>query len=224
MTRALLAFCLLLTVFIAARAQSTAAVAESVGQTPEERLIRTAYAKLVLYNRAAALEAMRGVVSKVSPNSVLKFELTNFRTGPLEDIKHRRISELCTPRAGDVIDVTTGTHTLNNGPPEASYSARWTSEPETSSSRDWVIGELFQLLVTEYFDVGHYTTYDVVVWFEGKTRSYRAVVFHHDLGELAMNPHPTFWDSIGAGGVLSNALAETRPPYGTGASKTVITP
>ena len=192
--------------------------------TAEEKMIRAAYAKLEVYNRAAELMEMNGVASKVRDDSVLKFELKNFQTGPIDAIKKLRVSELCTPHSGDVVDVSSGQHTLNGGPPEALYSARWTREPPERPGRDWIVGDLLQLLVDEYFDVGQYTSYDVVVSLEGKSRSYKAIVLHHNLGARSVEPIPTFWDSIGAGNRLTQVWHEKLPPFGTGQSKILISP
>lgn len=181
-----------------------------------EELIRTAYKKLEIYNRAAELNNMRGVASKVRDDSVLKFSLKNFHSGAIAEIKPLHISEVVTLSEGDVVQVSSGRHTLNNGPPEAFYRATWSKKQKDSGGQDWTIEQLFQLLSTVYFDVGHYTSYEVLVSFEGKTRSYRAIAFHHDQGERAVAPKLTFWDSIGADGVLSQVLAETLPPYGNG--------
>ena len=222
MAKPLYLICLAFSFALAVQAQTAAVKTKPI--TSAEKMIRAAYAKLELYNRAAELKSMGGAAKKVRDDSVLKFELKNFHTGPLDEIKHLHTSELISLPVGDVIQVSSGTFTLNDGPPEAYYSARWSKEPKVSRSLDWNVGELLQLLATEYFDVGHYTSYEVVVSFEGKTRSYKASVFHHDLGERAVEPKLTFWDSIGAGNRLADVLAEELPPYGTGASKALTTP
>lgn len=192
--------------------------------TAEEKTIRAAYAKLEVYNWAAELMAMKGAASKVRDDSVLRYQLRNFRTGPLDEIKLLRISQLVTVPDGDVIRISSGSFSLNDGPWEAYYIAKWWKKPKEVGRRDWTVEELFQLLVTEYFDVGRYTSYEVEVSFEGKTRSYKAIVFHHDQSEHSFEPKLTFWDSIGTDGQLAQVSAEMRPPYGTGPSKILIAP
>jgi hypothetical protein len=179
-----------------------------------EDTIRAAYAKLEIYNRAAELEAMEGIASKVRDDSVLKFTLTNFHTGALEEIKNLRVSEIITLRDGDIVQISTGSYSHDSGPAEAFYEARWTKQSKENVP-DWVLADLLQLLIDEYFDVGHFTSYEVIVSFEGKNRRYKAVAFHHDQGESAVEPKLTFWDSIGADGRLGQVLTEQRRPYGT---------
>ena len=211
-----LIFTLLLTfgVALAQEPVRTTSDQRADGATAEEKMIRAAYAKLEVYNRSAELMAMEGVASKVRDDSVLKFELKNFHTGPLDEIKLLRTSHLVTVPDGEVIQISSVSHTLNNGPPEAYYTARWSKKQKEVGHRDWIVEELFQLLVTEYFDVGHYTSYEVDVSFEGKTRSYKAIAFHHDQGEHSVEPKLTFWDSVGADGRVAQVSAEKLPPYG----------
>ena len=218
MTKTIYLLFLLLMVSVGAHAQLKTVSPSTV----DEKMIRAAYAKLERYNRAAELMDMGGVVEKVRDDSVLKFELKNFHTGSIDEIKNLRISEVRTLATGDVIQVSSGKHTVNSGPVEAFYSARWWKQD--AKEHDWTFAELMQLLASEYFDVSHYTSYDVTVSFEGRTRSYKALVLHHDLGERAVNPQPTFWDAVGADGRLTELWAEKLPPYGSGTNKILATP
>ena len=218
MTKTIYLVFLLLMVSVGAHAQLKT-VSDS---TVEEKMIRAAYAKLERYNRAAELMDMGGMVEKVRDDSVLKFELKNFHTGSIDQIKNLRISEVSTQANGEIIQVSRGKHTMNNGTPEAYYSARWWKND--AKERDWTFAELMPLLASEYFDVGHYTSYDVTVSFEGRTRSYKALVLHHDLGERSVDPRPTFWDAVGTDGQLEEVWGEKLPPYGSGMNKNVTTP
>lgn len=181
--------------------------------SPEEKLIRSTYEKLVLYNRAGALDKVMGDATALRPDSVLQFELKNFHTGPIEEIKGKLESEAATLPTGEVIESGRSRHSLNNGPEEATYSAWWGDGVNIPEGRpQWTIGELFGILANEYFDVGKYTSYEVTVSFQGKRRTYWALVLFHNLHQSANNPRPQFWDNIGAGGVLNQVWQEELPP------------
>lgn len=182
-------------------------------QSPEERMIRDTYQKLVVYNRAAALLNANGHADQVTADAVLQFQLKDFHTGPIDEIKN--ISELERWPDGEVIMITHGTHRVNNDPESAYYQAQWTEGMDRHPARpEYTLGELLGLVAEEYFDVDRYTSYQVTVTFEGKSRTYRALVLHRS-NSRGLSPAPAFWDSIGAGGELLQIYKERVPPFNT---------
>src|SRR6185295_15214385 len=61
--------------------------------TQEEMVVRAAYDKLTKLNRAAQSSRMR-LGAPLDENSVLKFELSGFRVGPIREIALTRAEEL----------------------------------------------------------------------------------------------------------------------------------
>src|SRR5258705_6506643 len=56
---------------------------KQIESTPEEKLVRTAYEKLTNFNRASQFVAERASVEQTD-DSVLRFELSGFRIGPIK--------------------------------------------------------------------------------------------------------------------------------------------
>jgi hypothetical protein len=177
----------------------------------DEKVVTAAYDKLIMYSRAAALDRLDRKVVLVTPDLVLHFSLKNFQTGSIEDLKSKHESEVVTMPEVEVIQITQGNNSINNGPKEATYTAAW-DNLKTQDQPRLTIGEAFQILGNEYVNVRRYTAYDVTVTFEGRSRSYRALMLVHEQpGEQRFG----FWDRVGAGGALTSAFNEKLPPKGS---------
>ncbi|MBC7928949.1 MAG: hypothetical protein H7Z38_00085 [Rubrivivax sp.] len=199
----------------------SASQAVSVGRSatpasPEEKLVRQAYEKLTVFSKAALIDNVTGTSKSQDMNLVLRFDLSNFRVGPIQEIWDTRQSELSTLPSGEIIALTRTVSQHNKGAEYISYRAEWTRGQYASAyDRRWTVGEMFGYQPDKYHDVGAYASYTVTVSFRGKTRSYRAVaLFHNPYGSVkALKPR--FWDTIvGMGGVLADVWNETRPPVG----------
>lgn len=183
--------------------------------SPEEKVVRAAYEKLTTLNKATL---RIGLTENQSPDesSVLRFELSDFRVGPIQEILGAVHSEIKTGGAGDVIDLTRSISTLDNGPEYVAYRAQWTTGQYASIyDRKWTVGDLLGFEPNLYYDVGEYALYNVTVFFKGKTRAYRALaLFHNPYGSVE-KLKPSFWDSIvGSGGALTDVWNEERTPFG----------
>ena len=91
---------------------------------PEEQLIRSAYTKLIEYNEAVKTVKKDLGRQDVDTGSGLKFELSNFETGPILKILNRRYLEFVTLPTGDVISLTRGAYSINKGPDEVTFEAQ----------------------------------------------------------------------------------------------------
>jgi hypothetical protein len=206
-------------------ATTTASSSTSTGPTvmrPEEKVVRATYEKLTMFSKAAYIDSKTTVLVKdgTAPpppeDQVLKFELSNFRIGPITEIMNALHSEIKTEATGDIISLTHSVSRLNKEKEHVSYSAQWTTGHYASVySRYWTVSDVLGFQPDIYYNVSGYALYDVKVSYRGKTRSYRAMaLFHNPYGsseELA----PSFWDSIvGIGGVLTEVWYEKRPPVG----------
>jgi hypothetical protein len=158
-----------------------------------ENMVRATYAKF------AALAADPSVDEALA----LKFELRNFRTGPIGEVLGTAYSKLATPPNRR----TLAPSRLENMQGELlGYSVQWQSGQYASAvDPGQSIASAFTYDPGRYYDIGRYVAYDVTVTFEGHSETYGAVAFIHDLFGTVDRPTPEFWDFVaGAGGVLTD--------------------
>lgn len=193
---------------------SNSSAEKSAGKvaSAEERMVREAYEKLMRYSLATALYEFNGKAEDLPPEASLQFDLSNFHTGPIEELKELSVEQTFPRANGQVIYIKRRTHSANDKV-EAAYTSRWSQE-ENTSTREMALKvvDLFNLEPADFFDVGKYTTYDVTVSFEGQRRSYKAIVLFHNLHSAAHNPRLEFFDPVGAGGILTEAVIDKAPP------------
>jgi len=179
---------------------------------PEEQLIRSAYAKLMEYNNAVKTLKKDLGRQDVEAGSGLKFELSNFQTGPVLKILNRPYLDFVTLPTGDVISLTRGEYSINQGPQEITFEAQWEKGQYASGfDPQWTIQNALNFEPAKYADVGSYTSYTVTVTFQERSRTYRALVLFHNLGQSTQTGKPEFWDSILAD--MNLVWDENRPSY-----------
>src|SRR5690348_17646799 len=102
----LLLVCMLLSGRVMARDRNSAA----------EKLVRETYRKLETYHAAA--QVFKNEFSRRANRAAdgLSFELSDFRTGPVEEILNRRYAALVTLPSGEVVSLTRGGHAFDGGP------------------------------------------------------------------------------------------------------------
>jgi hypothetical protein len=196
-----------------ASSSKTVAAASSTAVSNED-MIRSAYEKLMRYQKATVLYYFNGKDEDVPKEDLVEFKLTNFHYGPFTEITDKYFDEFLTPPSDEILDFSSGHKTENNGPPEAHYSAKWMQAPE-NQKRPFrpKISDLYVFEGSKYFDVGHYATYDVSVSYKGKSKTYKAAAVFHDLYESAKEPRPEFWDLNLENSVLYNVQREKAPPF-----------
>src|SRR4030095_8891776 len=135
--------------------------------SPEEQLIRATYEKLTTLSRAARHLNQTAVPRETpSDNDVLRFELKNFRIGLIQEILSSLHSELITGPTGEVVMLTRATMRLDNQEEQVAYKGRWTNGQYASVyDPKWTVADLFGFEPEQYYDVGEYALYDVVVSF-----------------------------------------------------------
>lgn len=174
-----------------------------------EKLVRDAYAKLETYNAAA--QSMQNELSgkPVRPDGGLRFELTDFRSGDVREILYKPYVGLITMATGDVVSLTHGGHVLDGGPEEATFSAEWERGQYASVfDPQWTVADVFNFEPEKYFDIVSYSSYQVTVRLDGRSRTYRALaLFHAKTNPVAAE----FWDAIVNG--ITRVWQEKRPPY-----------
>lgn len=172
----------------------------------QEQLIRETYAKLERYNAAAQVLQNEFTKKAFRAEANLRFELGEFRSGAIEEILGQAYAGLVTLPTGDVVSLTRGSHVLDDGPEEATFGAAW-ERGQYASVFDphWTVADVFHFEPEKYYDVAAYTSYQVTVNLEGRSRTYRAVALFGQGGA------PEFWDAIVNG--VTRVWQEKRPPY-----------
>lgn len=205
-----------------AETRTAPAAEKAVTPSPQERLVREVYRKLVVLNRAAHLQdyRLREAGAKpphIDPASVLQFELRDFRVGPVGEVAGALRHEIATLPSGEIITLERSATRHNKGEEFVSYKAEWTrGQYATGYDRNWTVGDLLGFDPQNYHDVGSYASYEATVSYRGKTRTYRALALFHNPYGSAEELKPTIWDAIvGMGGTLRDVWYEKRRPAGT---------
>jgi hypothetical protein len=174
----------------------------------QEKLIRETYRKLEIYNAAAQVFQKEQSNRRFGSEPKLSFELSDFRSGSLQEIAGKRYAELVTLPTGEVVSLTRGSHSENGGAEEATFFATW-GRGQYASVFDpqWTITDVLNFEPARYYDVVEYTSYQVTVRLEGKSRTYRALALFRSADGSA----PEFWDSVVNG--VKRVWDEKRPAY-----------
>jgi len=180
--------------------------------TEEEVVVRAAYDKLIKLNRAAQFSQARPG-APVDENSVIKFELSNFRVGPIKEIALTRAEDFVSLPTGEIVQLIKTETTENDSDPTVSYKAEWTAGQYASIFEpQWTIADVMAFESHKNFDVGEYASYVVTVTLKGKARTYKALALFHNPYKFQGPLKPTFWDSVvGWTGTLTDVWNETLP-------------
>jgi hypothetical protein len=188
------------------------ALSVSIGQArlspaSQEKLVRGTYRKLENYNAAAQIFQTEQTKGPLRAEANLSFALSDFRSGDVREIVNQRYVELVTPPTGEIISLTRGGHSLDDGPQEATFAAAW-DQGQYASVFDpmWTVADVFHFEAARYFDIKSYLSYQVTVKLEEKSRTYRALALFHETSGA-----PEFWDAIVNG--IGSVWEEKRPAY-----------
>ncbi len=187
--------------------------------SPEEKLIRWAYKKLSVYETVGKFsdaEKKKQPTGEALAKKTLRFKLKDFQIGPIKEIQNSVYKDLVTLPTGQIIQVMPQTHKYKEE--QRFYiQAKWRNgEYASSFDPQWMVGDILQLDATEFYDVEKYTSFEVEVSLEGKTRKYRALVLFGSPDQATGMPNPKFLDSIvGIGGTVTRVFKETKLPLGT---------
>jgi hypothetical protein len=180
--------------------------------TAQEKVVRETYRKLEIYNAAAQVFENEQTRRPFRSEANLKFELSDFRSGKIQEILNKPYAELVTLPSADVVSLTRGGHAQDGGPQEATFGAAW-EHGQYASVFDpgWTVADVFHFEAARYYDIRTYVSYQVTVRLDGRTRNYRAVALFHEARDAAGVGAPEFWDAIVDG--MGNVWEEKRPPY-----------
>jgi hypothetical protein len=219
---ACLTFLILFISLISANGQKPTSKVETTGDSQQkqppkdkvsrqEKLVRANYEKLVMLNKAARLLSGPKTATEKESDAVLRFELGNFRIGSIQDIMSDVASEIVSRPTGEVIHLTRSVIQNNQEPEHVAYIAQWTSGTYAPVyDPKWTIADILGFDAERYYDVDKYASYEVTVFYRGKTRTYRTLALFHT--RSTEPPEISFWDSVvGMGGVLVDVWKEQRP-------------
>jgi hypothetical protein len=188
------------------------AAAQAPSAAAREKLIRETYHKLELYNAAAQVFQKEQSTGRSRSEAKLSFELTDFRSGAVQEIRGKRYSELVTLPSGEIVLLTRGRHSLDDGPEEATFAASWERGQYASVfDPQWTIADVLNFEPAVYYDIASYTSYQVTVSLAGKTRVYRALALFHRAAPPGDVGVPEFWDGVVHG--VNRVWEEKRPAY-----------
>lgn len=180
----------------------------------QEKLIRDTYARLEAYNAAAQVLQNEFTRKPFRADASIRFELSGFRSGDIQEILNKPYAGLITLPTGDVISLTRGSHVLDDGPEEATFAAEWERGRYGSVfDPEWTIADVFHFEPEKYYDITSYTSYQVTVRLEGRSRTYRALVLFHRNPAATAAGVPEFWDAVVND--VTRVWEEKRPPYKT---------
>jgi len=177
-----------------------------------EKIVRDTYGKLETYNAAAQIFQNEFTRKPLRSDANLKFVLSEFRVGNIQEILYTPYRDLVTLPTGEIVSLTRGGHSLNGGPQEAAFDAAW--EPGQYASvfdPGWTVADVFHFEAARYYNVRTYASYQVTVTLEGRSRSYNAVALFRDGPGDSDLGAPEFWDTIVNG--VGNVWEEKRPAY-----------
>src|ERR1043165_9326474 len=178
----------------------------------QEKLIRDTYRRLELYNAAAQIFQQEQSGHSPRPQARLSLELSDFRSGNMQEIASQRYAELVTLPTGEVVSLTHGSHSLNSGAEEATFAAAWEhGQYAPVLDPQWTINDVLNFEPARYYDIESYTSYQVVVSLEGKSRTYRALALFHRASRSDGSGAPEFLDAVVNG--VDRVWEEKRPAY-----------
>ena len=180
--------------------------------TPQEQAVRAVYSKLTALNRASQNRSIDD--DQLDGQQVLKFELTNFHTAPIGEILSKPHNEFVTGFAGEFINVTREVSVHNKQPERVAFKAEW-GEGQYASAYEpqWSVAQIFSFYPDEYYDIASYSSYEVTVTLQDKTRHYKALALFNKSFDINGASNPVFWDFVvGQGGWLNRLMDEKRPP------------
>lgn len=178
----------------------------------EKRLVSRGYETLALYNRAAQLRQYGIEGAALGESLALRFTLSSFREGRVDELLDVRFSTLATPVSGLVIGGVPHASTMNGSKTEeVFYVAEWTPSAYSSmDDQDFTFGDIVRLQPQAYARFERYLSYDVTAALNGATRTYRAVAF---FGPPDDGGAPLFIDNIASrSGALNKFWDEHRMP------------
>src|SRR5215211_9444557 len=139
-------------------------LAQERSNAAQEKIVRETYRKLEIYNAAAQVFENERTRRPFRSEASLKFELTDFRSGTVQEILNKPYADLVTLPSADVVSLTRGGQAQDGGPQEATFGATW-EHGQYASVFDphWTVADVFHFEAARYYDIQTYISYGVTV-------------------------------------------------------------
>lgn len=193
--------------------------------SPEERLIRLTYKKASIYEVTGRIERShrpRQPFNNGLFQQGLRFKLDDFHIGGIQEIQNKKFTELVTLPNGEIVQLTSVNTEIddvnrNIGNQFFSLNAIWTPGKYASGMDPQItFVEIFRLDPLRYKDFRSYASYQVTVFLDGKSRTYRAIALFKPLNQSDINSSVEILDTVvGLGGNLTQVFRENKLPIGT---------
>jgi len=181
----------------------------------EEKLVRSAYVKLMRYSSSYNSEIAATSNRAHQAEDDLSFDLRPLRTGPIEEIYDRPFGELVSKQYGDALKLERIIYRYNDGPEHLMYKAAVIYHDDQYSSESWdriSVREMLKARIAHPEDVRMYTSYDILVRAGLGQRAYRGLALYTLGGQYDTSSIIRVFDYIVGPEVMSALLAEDRPP------------
>jgi hypothetical protein len=203
--------CFVFTVLVVSSTTALSVFAQG-HSSQQEKVVRDTYRKLETYNAAAQVFQNELTRKPFREDANLKFVISDFSFGSIQEILYKPYRDLVTLPAGDIVTLTRAGYSLNGGPQEATYEAVWEAGQYASVFDPvWTVADVFHFEPARYYNVKSYASYHVTVTLAGRSRSYSALALFRDAPDSPESEVPDFWDAIVNG--LGNVWEEKRPAY-----------
>jgi len=184
----------------------------------EEKIIKKAYDKLVFLANAYRNSMPGKQTARVGRSANrIAFSVNVISSGGIEEISGRPLGDLVTLPSDERIEIGSSVTTTSENDKEgkASYSIQWTGNSyiHMNDRGAWPLRDILTAMGPEYANVHKYTTYEVMVVLDGKSKNYLATALYHTPLQSSEEPRVEFWDAIaGTGGVITRVFYEKLPP------------
>lgn len=186
----------------------------------EKAFIERVYDKFSLYQTAQKRYDLAEKNESVKDEDLLRFTIFNVRSGPISEILNQPVTSLITLPTGKILkSVTVGTNNthfengrIKNRTEEFGVSVKW-GDGQYSSVNDpqITVREALKLYADRFPNITRHISYMVTVSFEGKTRTYNALVLLQQ--SIQDKQKPYFVDNVaGFGGILNELVELEKTP------------
>lgn len=183
-----------------------------------EKLVRSAYVKLMRYQHAYVAELADGNKRAPLREDNIEFELGSFHTGPIKEVADAPYLEMVTEPEGDALAVSPIYRNQPNEPKFALYIVNWTKRNLAYNGGSGItVGEILGLGMEAQEGVEFYSSYEVTMRLAGKERTYRAMALYRKAAQTGGRRRVEILDNMtpSLNDVLEDQSPVVRSPWRT---------
>lgn len=189
----------------------------------EKNFIERVYDKFSLYQTAQKRHNLDKKGEPAKDEDLLRFTIYNVNSGPISEIRNQPVTNLVTLPSGKILDsvrVETNYTEFEQGrrknkTEKFGIDVKWVDGQYASVTDPQItVGEALNLYADRFPNITRYISYMVTVMFEGKARTYNALVFLQQ--PIGNRQKPYFVDNIASfGGILNELVELEKTPVDT---------